>query len=457
MEELSRYLIISLIAVSFTAKVILVFANQGLWWDEAVYMGLGRGVANGFYSLEQGTNIESFRPPLFPFLIFPLSESILAVRLFVVMISAISVIAAYYLTKEMFGKDCALWTSLFLSTSQLFVFFSTKALTEPLFITLVSFSLLFFIKDGKGYKTYALLSGALAGLALITRYLGTILLVAYALYLIFLVWKRSDIRKTLAKYALFCTGLLLAMAPWLALSYAYYGNPLGAYFTNMAIYASSMPSGLFDYMAGFYEFSGPMVVFYALGAYATLKVKRKEKILLLLLFCLPIIFYALAPHKEPRYMLSYAPVYALFSGLALTHKFKFAGKSMQYLAILACAVCLIAGVSFIWNDRQNGEGLVTAANYLKGITEAKGVVMTESYPYTYYFSERRAIRFPENAEDVNKTIESNDIKYVLLYKFEPGNPAYATSYFESDARFSRLMSFGQWGDQEAVVIYKINF
>jgi 4-amino-4-deoxy-L-arabinose transferase-like glycosyltransferase len=382
------------------------------------------------------------------------------VRISVIITSAASVILTYFLAKQMFGRDCALWAALFLSTSQLFVFFSTKALTEPLFISLVSLSLMFFLKGGKA--RFAIISGVFAGLALVTRYVGTILMVSYFLYFIFLLWKtrkKDDVKKTFIRFSLLLCGFALTIIPWLLLSYASYGSIFGAYFTNFAVYSGSFSSGITEYLTGFFEFSGPQVVFLIVGLYAALKVRKESRAqmpLMFLLFFIPIAFFSVAPHTEPRYLLSYAPVYALFSGLALTREFKAAGRSLQYLALLACAVCLVTGMSMVWNDRFTGKGLIEAAGYLKEITSEKDVIMTESYPYVYYFSGRRAVRFPAVQDDVAQAIAAQDVKYVLLYKFEPGNPEYTAQYFIGNDKFSRIVSFEQWGDQEAVIIYKVN-
>jgi hypothetical protein len=109
----------------------------------------------------------------------------------------------------------------------------------------------------------------------------------------------------------------------------------------------------------------------------------------------------------------------------------------------------------IWNDRFAANGLVESSLYLKGITGEKDVVMSESYPYIFYLSERKAVVFPQNPEDVTELAKSNNVKYVLLYKFEPGNPAYTANYFENKTKFELIKSFGQWGDEEAVRIYKV--
>jgi len=453
MEKRLKHILISLIIFSILAKFALPFFNEGMWWDEAVYLGLGRNVQKGMYSLDSGTALETFRPPVFPLLISLISDNILLARILVVLISAISVVTTYYLSKELFGKDIALLSSLFLSTNQLFVFFSTKILSEPLFMSFLSLSLLFFLRRKK--PTNALVSGVFAGLALMTRYLGTIIILSYALYFVYIFYRKKS-KRVFGEAAPLLLGFLAVLSPWLLMSYAYYGSIFGAYLTNLAVYSESLPSGFSSYFADIFGIFGVQIIFVAIGLYV---LARQEKsgynFLLYVFFLLPLAFFSLAFHREPRYLLSYMPIYAIFAGLVLKleNKKSFT-KYLPLIAVLVCAASLFTGLVFAWNDRFSGRSLVEASVYLKNITDEKDAVMTESYPYVYYFSERRAIRFPDKYEDIGSIIEKNGVKFILVYKFEPGNPDYVDYYFDGKSEFIPVKKFEQWGDENAAVIYR---
>jgi len=458
MEKYLKYALISVILISFLAKFILVFLNQGLWWDEAVYLGLGKSIQKGFYSLEQEKPVETFRPPVFPLVISVFSGDILIARIIVVLISMFSVAAVYLLSKELFGKETALWASLFLSANHLFVFFSTKILSEPLFISLISISLLFLFR-GEKKPVNSLISGMFASLAFLTRYLGTILIVSCFLYFIALFFRKKEMKKTAKEFTFFLAGFLTVLFPWLMLSYIYYGNIFGAYFTNLIIYSGGPASSLLEHFSGILDIFGLQIVFVALGLYVvTRHMKQKveaSKLLLLAIFILPIIFALFASHIEPRYLLSYLPAYAIFFGISMKREFKHIGKFIKPIGLILCLFSMLLGFLMIWNDRFAANGLVESSLYLKGIASEKDVVMSESYPYIFYLSERKAVVFPQNPEDVTELAKSNNVKYVLLYKFEPGNPAYTANYFENKTNFELIKSFGQWGDPEAVRIFKV--
>jgi 4-amino-4-deoxy-L-arabinose transferase-like glycosyltransferase len=460
MEKRLKYVLLSLILISLSAKLALVFFNQGMWWDEAVYLGLGEGVLNGHYSIDAQSAIETFRPPLFPVIISFFAGNALLVRIIVVLISMTSVAATYFLARELFGKEAALWACAFVSANQLFIFFSTKALTEPLFISLASVSLLLLFRSEKKLA-FSLLSGIVAGLAFLTRYLGTILVFSYFLYFLFLAIRGKKRARVAEGFVLFIAGFVTVLSPWLAVSFFAYGSVLGAYFTNLSVFSGGPASSLLEHASGVFDIFGLLLPFMALGMYVFLKQLKRDlpavRLALLAAFSIPLAFVVFAPHVEPRYLLSYIPVYAVFFGVSLAHGIGALKRNARFLvpaALILIVLSMIAGLGMIWNDRNAAVALVEGSRYLRATTNASDVVMSESYPYLYYIAERRTVRFPENPDDLAGVVKDNGVGYVLLYKFEPGNPAYTATYFENNKDFEPIKSFEQWGDPGAVTIYR---
>ncbi len=463
MDSRLKYILISMIIFSLSAKFFLIFLNHGLWWDEAVYLNLGRNIQKGFYSLDPEKPLETFRSPVFPLLISPFSESVLLVRILVVMFSIISVIFVYFFSKDLFGKETALWTSLFLSTNHVFIFFTTKALTESVFISFLILSLLFFFRR-KNKTSYLFLSGIFSGFAFLTRYLGTILVFSYILYFLYLFLLSKRNMKNLAKqFITMFGGIFLVLSPWFMLSHVYYGNILGSYYTNMIDYSDygKMFIGYFsnvirNYFSDVFRAFGLQLFFIILGLYVMLKQgKGNYRILFTIIFFLPVIFFFLDPYRKPRYMLSYLPVYAVFSAFALRCEFKRIGRYLPCLAILVCIFSMFTGFAMAWNDRYAASGLVQAALYVRNVTGDDDYIMTQSYPYIYYLSGRRATVFPRNLENLEGEIKEKNIRYILLYKFEPKNPDYTKDYFDRNSEFKLIRKFTQWGDPEAVKIYEL--
>src|SRR3989338_5468295 len=92
-----------LIAFPLLGTLALLPFNQGVWWDEAVYLGLANGLAQGRYSLDPVFPADSFRPPLLPLLLLPFRADPLLARL-ATLGTALLAIAATALLAERIKK-----------------------------------------------------------------------------------------------------------------------------------------------------------------------------------------------------------------------------------------------------------------------------------------------------------------------------------------------------------------
>jgi len=456
MKNYLKYAVISIILASFIIKAILVFFNEGLWWDEAVYLGLGRSIQKGIYSLDNEKPLETFRAPFLPFVISPFSWSIEYTRVFVVFLSLIAVFITYYISKKLLGEDVALFASLFLSTNQLFVFFTGKVLSEPLFMIWFLLSLLFFMKKG---KVDLFLSGLFFGFALITRYIGFILLPTFIIYFIFLLYKKRN-RESLIGMLAFFSGVFLGISLALLISYFYYGNILTTFQTYAQITLGSVNilSQAPKNLLGIFEILGLQIFFVFLGFWLFIKeigreTKFDKNLLLLLLFIFPLIFTFLGRAAGSRYLLSFLPLYCIFSGFFVA-KNNYKPKIIMFIAIFVCVFSLFIGSLFTWNDRFGASSLVKASIYLKEITQENDTILSQSYPYVYYITERKTLIFPSKEEEFVSAIKENKIRYVLLYKFEEDNPDYVEKFLSNNNAFQVLKKFEQWGDENATIIYE---
>lgn len=439
--------ILVLLIFSLFAKFVLIPFNQGMWWDEAVYLSLGRSITQGFYSLEQNITLETFRPPLFPLIISPLHGSVLAARFFVAIMSIIAVFCIYLLGKEIFNKRTGLIAALFTSAGFYFVFFTTKVLSEPLLIIMISMSMYFFhkwTKEGKTIQIY--LAGIFAALAFLTRYFGAILFFSYIAY--FILSKKKDKR-----ILEFLSGYFIVLSPWFFMNQLYYGNPLGALYANLGYYLKEVIIPLSRTFNEVLLVMGLTLITMPIGFILAAKNYRKH-LQILSFLVLSLAFFAILHHKEPRYLLSFYPVYSIIAACGLNQFSKFNKTKFVVPVILSLLMIpMMWGLQASWIDRASASGLINATHELKSLTMPGEVVLAQSYPYVYYFAERSARKFPYIEEEVANTVRNNSIRYVLYHKFEDGNPEYAAEYFK---RFEIVKRFEEWKDTEAVIIYRIN-
>ncbi len=472
------HILVVIVAVSPLGILASLFMNQGLWWDEAVYLGLGRAIMKGQYSLHAEYPLESFRPPLFPFLLSAFSDSILASRFLASSLAALSAIAAYFLAKEIFNKKTALWSLLLFATSYLFVFFSTKILSESLFIIFSCISLIYFSRfamKGNSGKHMAL-CGLFAGLAFMTRYIGFLLILSYFLFLSYSLLKKQH---RPSGFACFVSAIFLSTLPWMALSWVYYGSPIGSFMENIRVFSGSPPEVLVSNYISLFSNVGPLAGFLpalvVLAFYSTRNQKTTlpQKAVFLLLL-LGLAYFILLPYREIRYLLSFLPLATAIAGFGiagLSEKYKLSKTPVFATIIILSIISMLVGFQSAWDNRLASHAAVEASQYLKTIETDS--VLTQMYPYAYYFSGKKAVQFCENhfanpdfekcqkelitntynPEKIPHLMEKYDIQYILFYRFEPTNPQKVFDYLESNPRFKKIKSFDEFGT-EAAIIYE---
>lgn len=459
MKPLQIILIVILLSVA--ARAAIPFLGAGLWWDEAVYLGLAQGISQGHYSLDPQLAVESFRPPLFPALLAPFALSPIATMIIPSLIAVLSILAVYHFSRR-YGQRVAFWTTLFTATSTLFVFFSSKLLTEPLFMTFLSLGLLYFLREGTDNQAKA---GALIGLAFLTRYLATVFLIFAVI--MFLVWAlQRKARNPVPFFVVF----FLVIAPWILLSNAIYGSPIGAYTTNLAVYAVSTPQTFLHGVGDIGNALNVLVIFLVGALLFSGRRLLKEYLPLSVFAVLTLAVYLALPHKEPRYLLSFFPIYAVLAGVGAARLSRFQPLAVGAVAVILSIAAFGFGVHASVMDVQ-ADAVVQAAQYLGTVALPDEAILTQSYPLVYAVAHRQAVpyctlesqdqfdacqhrllqgTFP--LDTLNQTLETRQIRYILSYRYEPSNPQEVRDFFAEE--FDVVATFEQWGDHQAVTVYR---
>jgi len=449
-------IVLIIISVSILGRFFILPFVSGLWWDEAVYLSLGRNLGSGIYSLDEFVLFETERPPLVPFLVYFSSESVLLSRIILSLLSVLGVIASYYLAKEAFGKKAALWASLFLACGYFFMFYTIKILSEGVFMLFLSLSALFFIRALKTNKIYFYIgSGVCAGLTVMARHFGVLILLGYTLSLIYLsVSKRQ--KKFLGYLLTVLLFSLITLSPWIALTSKYYSNPISAFLAKFDHVSGPYEYGLFRTASDYFFVWYVSAAFLIIGLAYILRTKiDKIKSVILLSFFLSIIFYLLLPgYKEPRYLLGFMPLATCIAGFGFV---KLTEKGLKKvtasIVILLYIVSISSSFLWIWEDRIASKDLVEAGLYLKGIGQKNEIVMTLYHPYIYYLSQKRSVFLPRETDQVENVINDKGVKYILMHKNDKNYPG--QGFFDTNPKFTKLAEFGQPWDTKLVVIYKV--
>src|SRR3989344_2628309 len=203
------------LALFFFSNLALALLQENVWWDAAVYAGMGKHI----FSDGQSGLWESSRPLVWPIILGFFWKLNLDMALFGKIMSLLfaagTIIMTYLIAKEVFERKTAVLAAFLLAFTPTFFFFSKLMLTE---IASTFFSLLgvyFFIR--KNYFS----SGIFFGLGFMTRFLQ---LIPFAVIcIIFLVYniKQKNLIKNITIIGI---GFAIPVAPYLALNYLLYGN-----------------------------------------------------------------------------------------------------------------------------------------------------------------------------------------------------------------------------------------
>ncbi len=438
---------------SITCAVIIIFLfsaavfiwyyniNQGYWWDEAVYLGLSKNLYDGRGYWINVPGQETFRPPLFPALvfliwsIFGVSESL--VKILPPLFGIGSVVLVYFFAKKLYDRMIAALSALALATSHMFLFYGEKFLTETMFVFL-SLAMLYLLYTGieENKKHLLLVSGAFMALAFLTRYAGAILVLAYIIYPIMRSNKKGiafaenfkrNVLSLLKNWG-FWSGLaaaLLIIVPWIMQNMAVYGTPLGAMSTGLGTVTSGFYlADWYFYFSHWFEIFGLIGIFMLFGFVYLFTERSNSNNLILLVFLLSFIFFMSIPRKEARYLIHFFEVYFIMISLGILELKRWLRSRtvIPLIATVFIAMNFLAGIQMIENDAMTGVSLRDAGLWL-GVHAPEGSrIMTNNMPPIYYTSGREIVNFPGELENLKSEIERENVSYLLIESREPTYP-----------------------------------
>ena len=149
----------------FFIKLFTLSYYNVVWWDSAVYIGMGKYI----FSLGSSGLWESSRPILWPLILGLLWKSglnpILSGRIAEIIFGSLCVLLTYLIGKKLFNEKTALLASVFLALSPTFFFFNGIMLTEAVSTFFVLLGVFFLIEKKH------LISGIFFGMAFMARFL----------------------------------------------------------------------------------------------------------------------------------------------------------------------------------------------------------------------------------------------------------------------------------------------
>jgi len=303
MKFRNHIVIILIVAVFIIANISLLSFYNDVWWDSAVYIGMGK------YIFGNSGLWEDSRPLVWPLILGFLWKIgfniVLAGRILEIILGSLAIFMAYILGKKIFNKKIALLASLFLALSPTFFFFNGVLLTG-IISTLFSLIGIYFLIQRK-----YMISGLLFGIAFMTRFLQ--LFVFVVVLLVAFIYLRKIKIENLIKLVI---GFAAAIAPFLFFNHIMYNNELFPLFQQFLL---SSNSGWFNFQPLSFYFihlfkENFLYLLFVPGIILMLRKKNMNKIIIVSIFLMFFIFFNIIKQKEMRFLILLFPyMYLLMS------------------------------------------------------------------------------------------------------------------------------------------------
>jgi 4-amino-4-deoxy-L-arabinose transferase-like glycosyltransferase len=487
------FIVVLIAAILIRFLIFLKTLDQALWYDGASYLATAKNWGLGLNIEDIWYYRRGFLFPLFYALFFKLGLGESSIRFTMILFSAGIVFVSYFLIKEMFNKELALFASAGLTMSWIFLFFTGRILTDIPAAFFLLTSLYFFWKGyvlEKGNK-FSYLFGLFFALACLTR-MQTLMFAPVFLVIVFLKNKFQMFKNK----SLWITALifLIILSPHFIIYYQHYGNPvtdiLGHYFGIEGVSKNDVvprtASSLFNYVKDLpyilngtsTMFSGINVLFIVfligiilffydllLGFDKLFKNSDIQKKLFIFLWILVpfLVLGYITDYVEHRYISACMPFIILIAVYPLSKFNDFFLKYLKnkkFVTILILAILIIIFLpSYNWanslveNKKTSYLEVKQAGLWLKENSNLEDKIFTASQPQIEYYSERSSYTINFNKTEFEKDVKELNPKYLILSIFENHDPWMYAYPQEHNDTLIPVQAYQQQG-QPVLIIYE---
>jgi len=250
------------------------------------------------------------------------------------------------------------------------------------------------------------------------------------LYVMYPVIKHRDKKKIFQdfKNPYFLMGVSLffvCLIPWFVLNQMNFSSPTASLFVGVEKVSGYYIADWYFYFINWFDIFGMIGIFALTGAYFLLSKRNNPKNLILFLIIASIILFMLIPRKETRYLLHFFQIYSILIAIGITEFKKLVKPSwlVPAIAIILAISNLYIGIQMIQSGLQSSVGLREAGIWLSDRVPPNSKIMSNDYPYLYYFTGKEVVPFPPEEKTFQDSL-SNNIYYIVLNSQEPTYPAY---------------------------------
>ncbi|MBU4220133.1 MAG: glycosyltransferase family 39 protein [Euryarchaeota archaeon] len=267
MNKKSTNFLTMIVVLAFLLRLIFIFVQikfhifdvNFFASDSSFYDGIAKNIlaGNGFGYPEPTAYVTPLYPLFLSAVYMIFGHNILAVQLLQALIGSLSVLCVYFIAKKIFDEKIGSIAAIIMAFYPHQIFWSGYILTETLYVFLLLFAILFFIRFCERQTIVnALVAGILLGIAGLTR---PIAFCFTAFLIIYIIWLNKNKVQGLKFSCIFVIGVLLVSSPWIIRNYNTFGEFIpGSTEGWFVFYAGNSPGatgGLDGYVTGYQDFT----------------------------------------------------------------------------------------------------------------------------------------------------------------------------------------------------------
>ncbi len=220
-ETIYNVIFFTLIIFFILIRVLLFFTDRILWFDEPIYIGIGKWL----FSSGRAGIFEALRPLLLPVMlgflwkihINPLIGGLILELLF----GVLGLISIWFISLEFMSKKYAVLSTLFFSSSFLLLVCGTKVLTDVPALSIGLLSVLFFIRKKRA------VAGLLAGLSFMTKFPYALIILSFIIFeFVDYLSRRKSLKRFIKDSLTLALSFIVVVIPYLLFNQVRYNSML---------------------------------------------------------------------------------------------------------------------------------------------------------------------------------------------------------------------------------------
>lgn len=422
-------------------------------YDEAGYITMGRTLAvEHFHGIDVQDTKESYRQPLFPLMIAAsfliLGITYTTAKIPIILSAIFAMIVIYLLVQKIYDRKIAFFAAAMIGGTPLILSYVENILSDVPSVLFYALSMIsFFIGIEKKDAKYLYIAWFSFGLTFLIRYNAILIIPSIAVYLLLkIVSGQTKIDEIIKNKSIILSPLaaLIPLTPYFIYQQLTFGDALIGIKSASGALNMSWGAGPWHY----YLTQSPSYLTWVgfaltmLGIAWTLYKKDKFAIYSLIWIAIPMAYFSSQILKDLRLIDTLAPPLAILSALGaskviakLFSRDLKLSENLTSLIVpgLLLAYIIYAGYTEVLPRYQQVHALgypslQMAGDWIQKNTEKDALLMTASEPGHQWYSYRKTIGYPEEANFEN-TIKEKGVDYIVIDNYERMQPQYVFSVF----------------------------